>query len=115
MLQQHPTLSTRSTGFARSSAGALTVSLARGPSEIRAAQRLRYQVFAEEMGARLYNREAGVDSDMYDPWCDHLIVRDAVMGRVVGTYRQPFQGQLILPSLRTRAVATCRWAWRRDT
>ena len=87
MLQQRQTLSTRSTGFARSSAGALTVSLARGPSEIRAAQRLRYQVFAEEMGARLNNREAGVDSDMYDPWCDHLIVRDAVIGRVVGTYR----------------------------
>ena len=84
MLQQHQTLSTR---VARNGASALTVSLARGPSEIRAAQRLRYQVFAEEMGARLNNREAGVDSDLYDPWCEHLIVREPVMGRVVGTYR----------------------------
>jgi putative hemolysin len=66
---------------------ALTVSLARGPSEIRAAQRLRYQVFADEMGARLNNREAGIDSDMYDPWCEHLIVREPSMGRVIGTYR----------------------------
>jgi putative hemolysin len=84
MLQQHQTLSAR---VARNNAGTLTVSLARGPGEIRAAQRLRYQVFAEEMGARLNNREAGVDSDMYDPWCEHLIVREPVMGRVVGTYR----------------------------
>jgi putative hemolysin len=67
--------------------GTLTVSLARSQSEIREAQRLRYKVFAEEMGARLNNREAGIDSDMYDPWCDHLIARDRHTGRVVGTYR----------------------------
>jgi putative hemolysin len=84
MLQQHQTLTTH---VARSNAGALAVSLARGASDIRAAQRLRYQVFAEEMGARLNNREAGVDSDMYDAWCEHLIVREPVQGRVIGTYR----------------------------
>ena len=28
---------------------------------------------------------------------------------------QPFQGHLILPSFRTREVATCRWAVLRDT
>jgi putative hemolysin len=84
MLQQHQTLPTR---FAQNDAGALTVSLARGPSEVRAAQRLRYQVFAEEMDARLNNREAGVDSDRYDSWCEHLILREPVRGRVVGTYR----------------------------
>ncbi len=33
----------------------------------------------------------------------------------VGSKRQPFQGHLILPSLRTREVATCRWAALRDT
>lgn len=54
---------------------------------MREAQRLRYQVFAEEMGARLNNREAGIDSDRYDPWCEPLIVRDRNAGRVVGTYR----------------------------
>lgn len=54
---------------------------------MREAQRLRYQVFAEEMGARLNNREAGIDSDRYDPWCEHLMVRERDSGRVVGTYR----------------------------
>lgn len=63
------------------------VGLARSESEIREAQKLRYRVFAEEMGARLKVREPGVDSDLYDPFCEHLIVRDETNGRIVGTYR----------------------------
>ena len=63
------------------------VGLARAESEIREAQKLRYRVFAEEMGARLSVKEAGVDADLYDPYCEHLIVRDEAQGRIVGTYR----------------------------
>ncbi len=63
------------------------VGLARSESEIREAQKLRYRVFAEEMGARLNVREDGVDADLYDPYCEHLIVRDETQGRIVGTYR----------------------------
>jgi putative hemolysin len=63
------------------------VMLARGPEEVRAAQRLRYSIFAEEMGARLSTREPGVDADIYDPWCEHLLVREKDTGLVVGTYR----------------------------
>ena len=63
------------------------VGIARSDSEIRAAQKLRYRVFAEEMGARLNNREAGVDADLFDPYCEHLIVRDETNGRIAGTYR----------------------------
>ncbi len=63
------------------------VGLARTESEIREAQKLRYRVFAEEMGARLNVKEAGVDADLYDPYCEHLIVRDEANGRIVGTYR----------------------------
>ena len=63
------------------------VGLARTDSEIREAQKLRYRVFAEEMGARLNVREPGVDSDLFDPYCEHLIVRDEAQGRIVGTYR----------------------------
>ena len=37
----------------------LNVHLARASSEIREAQRLRYRVFAEEMGAHLSGAEAG--------------------------------------------------------
>ncbi len=63
------------------------VSLAVDDSEIREAQRLRYKVFAEEMGARLSSILPGHDIDLYDPFCDHLLVRDLDRGEVVGTYR----------------------------
>ena len=65
----------------------LHVGLATCETEILAAQKLRYQVFAEEMGARLSTRTPGVDRDIYDPFCEHLIVRDEEAGQVVGTYR----------------------------
>jgi putative hemolysin len=65
----------------------LHVGLAQCASEIREAQKLRYRVFAEELGARLNCREPGVDHDLYDPYCEHLIVRDEDGGRIVGTYR----------------------------
>jgi putative hemolysin len=63
------------------------VSLAADDCEIREAQRLRYQVFAGEMGARLETVLPGHDVDLYDPFCDHLLVRDLANGEVVGTYR----------------------------
>jgi putative hemolysin len=31
--------------------------------------------------------EPGLDGDVFDPHCDHLIARDRVSGEVVGTYR----------------------------
>ncbi len=65
----------------------LQVGLAVHHDEVREAQRLRWKVFAEEMGARLAGPEPGVDADLYDPYCEHLLVRDADTGEVVGTYR----------------------------
>lgn len=65
----------------------LTVGLARNLGEVREAQRLRYRVFAEEMGASVPGREQGIDCDLFDAYCDHLLVRDAVTAEVVGTYR----------------------------
>lgn len=65
----------------------LHVTLATTPSEILEAQKLRWRVFADEMGARLPSRTPGVDRDIYDPYCEHLIVRDEANGRIVGTYR----------------------------
>jgi putative hemolysin len=67
--------------------GRYHVSLAVDDGEIREAQRLRYKVFAEEMGARLSTAQPGHDVDLYDPYCDHLLVRDLDSGEVVGTYR----------------------------
>ncbi|MBI2309047.1 MAG: GNAT family N-acetyltransferase [Rhodocyclales bacterium] len=65
----------------------LSVSLARGEREIEEAKRLRYRVFAGELGARLPTRTPGIDHDLYDPYCAHLIVRDERSAEVVGTYR----------------------------
>ena len=65
----------------------LHVGLAQCESEIREAQRLRYRIFAEELGARLPTRLPGIDIDLYDPYCEHLIVRDEANGCIVGTYR----------------------------
>ena len=79
--------------------GALEVRLAARGSEIRRAQRLRYEVFYEEgaaipTGLAMLKRR---DIDAYDAACDHLIVVDhasteakpfrAPRPRVVGTYR----------------------------
>lgn len=67
---------------------------ARSDDDVRQAQRLRYQVFAEEMGARLAvpkGSPAGHDIDLFDPFCEHLLVRapspDRRSNPVIGTYR----------------------------
>lgn len=65
---------------------ALQVALARSREELQAAQRLRYAIFAGEMGAKLHNRIPGLDHDRFDPYCQHLIVRDA-LGQIVGCTR----------------------------
>ncbi|WP_082526347.1 GNAT family N-acetyltransferase [Kitasatospora sp. MBT63] len=64
-----------------------TVALARDEADLRASQRLRHQVFAEELGAVLDTPLPGFDVDPFDDFCDHLLVRDDSTGEVVGTYR----------------------------
>jgi putative hemolysin len=67
---------------------------ARHGDEVRAAQRLRHDVFADELGARL-NVPAGTppghDVDLFDDFCEHLLVRtlprDDAPAQVIGTYR----------------------------
>ncbi len=73
----------------------LTACWARHGDEIKEAQRLRYRVFVEGMGARITppsDTPAGLDVDRFDEHCEHLIVRafddeHDGKGRVVGTYR----------------------------
>lgn len=72
---------------AGSSEPRLAVSLTHSPADIEDAQRLRYKVFVEEMGAKVGDAATGIDADDFDPYCDHLIVRDLDTLRVVGTYR----------------------------
>jgi len=69
---------------------------ARHLSEVREAQKLRYQVFATEMGASLPNILSGYDIDIFDDYCEHLLVRDRKTWQVIGTYRvlTPAQAKL---------------------
>ena len=67
--------------------GAISVVWASHQDEVREAQRLRYDVFAREMGARLAGDLPGHDIDLFDDYCEHLMVRDTATGAVVGTYR----------------------------
>jgi putative hemolysin len=64
-----------------------TLLVAADDAQIAAAQRLRYQVFAEELGASLPGAINDRDIDAFDEFCDHIIVRDDATGDVVGTYR----------------------------
>ncbi|APZ54296.1 GNAT family N-acetyltransferase [Salipiger abyssi] len=67
-----------------------TVRLARDAADIAAAQRLRYEVFVEELGGggALVDHAQRLERDRFDPFFDHLILSDARHdGAVVGVYR----------------------------
>jgi putative hemolysin len=65
----------------------LVTSFARNEAELMEAQRLRFKVFGEEMGAKLPSASEGIDRDRYDQYCEHLLVRETSESEVVGTYR----------------------------
>ena len=65
----------------------LAVRFARDDGEVREAQQLRWRVFSGELHANLPSGEHGIDRDIFDRYCRHLLVRDERAGRVVGTYR----------------------------
>lgn len=67
--------------------GGISVAWARHLDEVREAQRLRYEIFSGEMGARLETRIPGHDVDLFDEYCEHLLVREAATQQVIGTYR----------------------------
>lgn len=107
----------------------IVVSWARHQDEVRAAQRLRFEVFAGEMGARLSTTLAGHDVDLFDNYCEHLLVRDQATQQVIGTYRvlTPVQAKRVgstysdtefdltrLRSLRDRMVELGRSCVHRD-
>jgi putative hemolysin len=65
----------------------LFTTLARDLADVTAAQRLRYRVFGEELGARLPSAAEAVDRDDFDVHCEHLILRDRLTDEVVGACR----------------------------
>ena len=74
------------------SAGDLQVRLASSPDDLAAAQALRFDVFYREMAAKASPEMAAIgrDFDLYDQYCDMLLVIDQSLpddANVVGTYR----------------------------
>lgn len=68
--------------------GRYRLRLARTCEDRDAACRLRFRVFNIELGEGLESSfETGLDFDRFDPYCEHLIVEERAMRRVVGTYR----------------------------
>jgi len=70
------------------------VRLAESEADVRAAQRLRYRVFVEEMGAKVSEEEHAqqLEIDKFDPYFEHLLLIDKHALRdgrehVVGVYR----------------------------
>jgi len=85
--QQHFKVAPQCVATAEVKRSSLTVTWAKHNDEVRQAQRLRFKVFAEEMGARLDTTSPGHDVDLFDNYCEHLLVRDSISNKVVGTYR----------------------------
>jgi putative hemolysin len=75
------------TSTKRQSSPRLSVSLASNQDEVREAQSLRYKLFVQTMGLASLTNPEGLDADEFDPYCDHLLVRDNQSLEVVGTYR----------------------------
>ena len=62
--------------------------LAACETDVRAAQRLRFEVFNRELNEGLDSAWlTGHDEDRFDSVCDHLLVEENATGTVVGTYR----------------------------
>lgn len=117
--------------------GSLEVRMAQTVRELRLAQRLRYEVFYEEMSAEpsATARFRRRDADAFDAICDHLLVIDHKMNQpaqgtwvrgrqtnIVGTYRVLLQEQAernqgfytqseydIAPLVKTRSAAGYRF------
>jgi len=64
----------------------LYVELASTIDDIRASQALRYRVFAGELGAEVKG-SAGLDEDHFDPYCQHLLVKESATGKVIASTR----------------------------
>jgi putative hemolysin len=68
--------------------GLYSLHLAGTAADRRDACRLRYLVFNIELGKGLEtSNQTGLDQDRFDPFCEHLLVKERATGRVVGTYR----------------------------
>ncbi len=64
------------------------IKIAKTQEEKREAFRLRYKIFKQELGNNNdINFDEKIETDIYDEFCDHLIVVNKTRNLVVGTYR----------------------------
>ncbi len=68
-------------------AHALVATLADSSAEKTACLRLRYDTYAAERGTRLVANCPGLDSDYFDKYCQHLMVRNSADGALAGYAR----------------------------
>ena len=72
------------------------IKIAETEEEIKGAKKLRYDIFHVEAATNLDSNshlQENIDEDKYDKFCEHLIVIDKSINRIVGAYR-------LLPSFR---------------
>lgn len=79
----------RNRPMARSISAQFHVRLAHTAEDLRAAQRLRYDVFVTELGGggAMVDHAAQLEQDDLDPFFDHLLLIDQRSDAVVGVYR----------------------------
>ena len=65
------------------------VRLAQTDADVQAAQRLRYEVFVQELGGggAMVDHAAELERDRFDPFFDHLLLTDLRNGKLAGVYR----------------------------
>lgn len=67
----------------------ITIKIAETDDELRAAQRLRYDVFVQELGGggEMVDHDQKLEQDRFDPFFDHMLATDTETGAVIGVYR----------------------------
>ena len=85
----------------------LTVRLARDAEDIAAAQRLRYEVFVEELGGggTLVDHENRLECARFDPFFDHLILTDGRREIELGAFLPPGERRDLCADLQRRLTA----------
>lgn len=63
------------------------VSWASSVEDIEQVQKFRYRVFCEEYTPKFPQAEQGLDVDVFDAHCDHLLLTDHRSNQIVGSYR----------------------------
>lgn len=102
VLPIHSPLSTSPARRLLFAAGEYDVVASEHPADIRAAQRLRFEIFRAEPGysGTIGDTDSRLDADRFDDFCDHLLVRHLPTGRLAGCAR-------VLPP--ARAIAAGGW------